>query len=245
MLDEQTRVDLAAAYRLADLFGLNEGIFNHLTVLLPGRDRILSQPIGTHWSEVTASSLLEVDFEGQVMAGSGQVERSTVCIHVPIHRAFEGARCVFHTHMPFASTLTRLEDPRIRPTGQTEIRFWNRIAYDDGYRGLVYDMAEGERLAATLGPRNQVLMLSNHGVLVVGRTVAETFDRLYYLERAAQAQVYAMWTGQPLKEIPPDVIEQTRGQFRDSPLYYGRAGHDLHFDALKRMLDRRNPGYES
>jgi ribulose-5-phosphate 4-epimerase/fuculose-1-phosphate aldolase len=244
-LIEQTRVDLAAAYRLADLFGFNEGIFNHLTVLLPDRGCILTQPIGMHWSEVTASSLLEVDRDGQVLRGEGEVERSTVCIHVPMHKAFDSARCVFHTHMPFASTLTRLRDSRLRPTGQTEIRFWNRIAYDDGYNGLVYDMAEGERLAKLLGPRNHVLMLANHGVVVVGRSVAETFDRLYYLERAAQAQVYAMWTGQELREIPPETIDQTRCQFRDSPLYYGKPGHDLHFDALKRILDRRNPGYES
>jgi ribulose-5-phosphate 4-epimerase/fuculose-1-phosphate aldolase len=187
MPDEQLKVDLAAAY----LFGLNEGTFNHLTVLLPDRGRILSQPIGMHWSEVTASALLKVDFEGQVITGVGQVERSTVCIHVPIHQTFEGARCVF----PFASTLTRLEDPRIRSTGQTEIRFWNRVTYDDGYNGLVYDMAEGRRLASILGSRNQVLMLSNHGVLVVYRIYNETFDRLYYLERATQVQVYAMWTG--------------------------------------------------
>jgi ribulose-5-phosphate 4-epimerase/fuculose-1-phosphate aldolase len=199
----QTRVDLAAAYRLADLFGLNEGIFNHLTVLLPDRGCILSQPIGMHWSEVTASSLLEVDLDGRVVSGEGEVERSTVCIHMPIHRAFEGARCVFHTHMPFASTLTRLRDPRLRPTGQTEIRFWNRIAYDDGYNGLVYDMAEGERLAAILGPRNHVL-----------------------------------------REIPTETIDRTRHQLRESPLYYGKPGHELHFSALKRMLDRRNPGYE-
>ncbi len=242
--DDALRVDLAAAYRLADLHEYNEGIFNHLTVRVPGRDVFLVQPFGMHWSEVTAGSLLEVDFDGRVVAGSGEVERSTFCIHVPIHRAHAHAQCVFHTHMPFASTLARLLDPRILPTGQTELQFLGNVAYDDGYTGLVYDLAEGERLAGLMSPGTRVLMLANHGVVVIGDTVAETYDRLYYLERACRAQVYAMWTGRDLRRIPADVIDHTREQAREGPLYYGRPACELHFDALKRVLQRRNPGFD-
>jgi ribulose-5-phosphate 4-epimerase/fuculose-1-phosphate aldolase len=243
--DEQMRIDLAACYRLADMHAFNEGIFNHLTVLIPERDCFLVQPIGMHWSEVRAADLLEVDFEGKVIRGDGEIELSTFFIHLPIHRAHPGARCVFHTHMPFASTLTRLQHPEILPTGQTEIRFWNRVAYDPEYTGLVYDMEEGKRLAAVLGPDRQVLMLANHGVVVTGASIAETYDRLYYLEQACRAQVYAMWTGRPLKLIPEPVIAHTTRQLKGSPRYGGKPSFDHHFDALKRILDRRSPGYAS
>jgi len=238
------RVDLAAAYRLADLNGYNEGIFNHLTVLVPGRDAFLVQPFGMHWSEVTAGSLLEVDFSGRVIRGEGEVERSTFCIHVPIHRAHPRARCVFHTHMPFASTLMRLADPRIRPLGQTELQFMHQVAYEDEYTGLIFDLEAGERLARQFAASTRVLMLAHHGVIVIGDSVAETYDRLYYLERACRAQVYALWTGQPLREIPANVVAQTLAQVRDPPLYYGRHPSELHFDALKRLLRRQNPGFD-
>jgi ribulose-5-phosphate 4-epimerase/fuculose-1-phosphate aldolase len=179
-----------------------------------------------------------------VVAGSGEVERSTFCIHVPIHRAHEHAQCVFHTHMPFASTLARLLDPRILPTGQTELQFLGNVAYDDGYNGFVFDLGEGERLAGLMDHRTRVLMLANHGVVVIGDTIAETYDRLYYLERACRAQVYAMWTGRELRHIPREVIDHTRAQARSGPLYYGRPACELHFDALKRVLQRRNPGFD-
>jgi ribulose-5-phosphate 4-epimerase/fuculose-1-phosphate aldolase len=244
MTDESIRTDLAAAYRLADLHGYNEGIFNHLTVLVPGESRFLVQPFGMHWSEVTASSLIEVDFEGSVAKGDGEVERSTVCIHVPIHRAYPHARCVFHTHMPFASTLTRLVDSRIAPTGQTELQFLRTVAYDDSYRGLVFDLEEGARLARFFAPETRVLMLANHGVVVIGSTVAETYDRLYYLEQACRSQVYAMWTGRALRELPTEVISNTLRHFADAPTYYGKRASDLHFAALKRILARRCPGFD-
>ena len=119
----QARVDLAAAHRLAVMHGFNEGIFNHLTLAVPGRtDRYYQIPFGMHWSEVTASCFMEVGIDdGTVQAGAGDVERSGYCIHAPIHRLLPHAAAVFHTHMPYASALTRLEDPRIQEIGQTEV----------------------------------------------------------------------------------------------------------------------------
>jgi len=242
--DDGLRVDLAAAYRLADMHGYNEGIFNHLTVLNARRDAFFVQPFGMHWSEVTAGSLLEVDAEGRVVGGDGEVERSTFCIHLPIHRAHPHARCVFHTHMPFASTLMRLADPQLLAIGQTELQFQRMVAYDEAYTGLVYDLDAGARLASLFAPATRVLMLANHGVIVIGDSVAETYDRLYYLEQACRAQVYALWTGRALREIPTAVIERTLAQMSDPPLYYGRPASALHFDALKRVLARRNPGFD-
>jgi ribulose-5-phosphate 4-epimerase/fuculose-1-phosphate aldolase len=239
----QARVDLAAAHRLAEIQGFSEGIFNHLTFAIPGGDRYLQIPFGLHWSEVTASCFMEVGHDGQVPSGIGEIEQSAYCIHAPIHRLIPSAACALHTHMPFASALTRLADPRIHAIGQTEIGFLDCIAYDAEYTGLALDPAEGERLAGVLGPKNKVLFMANHGVLVVGETVAEAYDRLYYLERACQVQLYAMWTGRALKQVPPAVVEHTLNQYATPATYRGRPAWEHHFAALKRLLDRREPGY--
>lgn len=240
----QARVDLAAAHRLAVMHGFHEGIFNHLTLTVPGtNDRYYQIPFGLHWSEVTASCFMEVGYDGRVLRGSGEVERSCYAIHAPIHRKVPRAACVMHTHMPFASALTRLEDPRIKPIGQTEVGMMDRIAYDVDYQGPAFDPEEGERLADLFGDKT-VLFMGNHGVATIGRTVAEAYDLLYYTERAAQVQLYAMWTGQPLKEMPRDVIERTKRDFSAQKLERGRPC-DYHFEALKRILDRREPDYKS
>jgi ribulose-5-phosphate 4-epimerase/fuculose-1-phosphate aldolase len=229
----QARVDLAAAHRLADRQGFSEGIFNHFTLAVPGtNDRYWQIPFGLHWSEVTASCLLEVGYDGRLLSGTGDIERSAFCIHAPIHRLIPSAACVLHTHMPFASALTRLDEPRIEAIGQTEIGLLDCVAYDDKYTGLALDPAEGERLAGVLGPTNKVLFMANHGVLVVGETVAEAYDRLYYLERACQVQLYAMWTGRKLKYVPPPVVEHTFRQYAASPSYQGKPSWEHHFAAL-------------
>ena len=239
----QARIDLAAAHRLAVEHGFNEGIFNHLTLAVPGTsDRYYQIPFGLHWSEVTASSFMEIGYDGTLKAGTGEVERSCYCIHAPIHRLAPHGACVMHTHMPFASALTRLKDPRILPIGQTEIGVMMDTAYDSLYTGPAFDPAEGERLVDALGDKS-ILLMANHGALTVGTTVAEAYDRLYYLERVAQVQLYAMWTGQPLNPLPQDVIDQTIEGFKSAPKYAGKSNAAYHFEALKRILDRREPDY--
>ena len=240
----QARVDLAAAHRLAAMHGLNEGIFNHLTLRVPGTDdRYYQIPFGLHWSEITATCVMEVGYNGERLAGDGEIEQSCYCIHAPIHRLLPDAAAVFHTHMPFASALTRLEDPRILPIGQTELGTAVHTAYDDAYAGPAFDPAEGERLAGALGDKS-VLMMANHGALVVGRSVAEAYDRLYYVERVAQVQLYAMWTGRKLKHLPQNVIETTMAEFRTPHSYGGIPNCERHFAALKRILDRKEPDYK-
>jgi ribulose-5-phosphate 4-epimerase/fuculose-1-phosphate aldolase len=240
----QARVDLAAAHRLACMHGFNEGIFNHLTYVVPGRsDRYYQIPFGTHWSEVTASCFMEVGIDdGEVKRGEGDVERSCYCIHAPIHKALPQARAVFHTHMPYASALTRLEDPRIKEIGQTEVGMSGKIAYDDEYTGPAFDPAEGARLAKVIGDKT-ILFMANHGISTVGESVADAYDKLYYIERAAQVQIYAMWTGQPLKKLPEPVVEKTRQEMRGNSFYLGLSPAERHFAALKRILDRKEPDY--
>lgn len=244
--EAQARVDLAAAHRIAVRHGFNEGIFNHLTFVVPGRsDRYYQIPFGMHWSEVTASSLMEVGIgDGKVKRGEGEVERSCYCIHAPIHAALPHAKAVFHTHMPFASALTRLEDPRIKEIGQTEVGLMGKIAYDDLYTGPAVEPEEGERLARVIGDKT-ILFMANHGISTMGKTIAEAYDRLYYVERAAQVQIYAMWTGQPLKQLPEPVVQKTMRDISGASFYEGPSPAKRHFDALRRILDREEQDYAS
>lgn len=240
----QARIDLAAAHRLAVRDGFNEGIFNHFTLRVPGTtDRYYQIPFGLHWAEVTASCFMEVGYDGAVRAGEGHVERSCYCIHAPMHRLLPDAAAVFHTHMPYTSALARLEDPQILPIGQTELGTLMQTAYDDIYTGPAFDPAEGERLAGVIGA-STVLIMANHGVATVGRTVAEAYDRLYYMERVAQVQLFAMWTGRPLKHLPAEVVDHTISTYRSTaPKYDGKSNAEWHFAALKRLLDRKEPDY--
>jgi ribulose-5-phosphate 4-epimerase/fuculose-1-phosphate aldolase len=237
----QARIDLAAAHRAAVMHGFHEGIFNHLTLVVPGKpDRYYQIPFGMHWSEVKASSFMEVGIgDGKVKRGAGDVEASCYCIHAPIHKTLPHAKAVFHTHMPYASALTRLEDPRIKEIGQTEVLLMNAIAYDDNYTGPAFEPEEGRRLAGIIGDKT-ILFMANHGISTVGATVAEAYDRLYYVERAAQVQIYAMWTGQRLKQLPDPVVEVTKSG--SGPVYDPNPS-ERHFEALKRILDRREPDY--
>jgi ribulose-5-phosphate 4-epimerase/fuculose-1-phosphate aldolase len=237
----QARIDLAAALRLAVINGIHEGIDNHFTLATPGNsESFLLNPYGLHWSEVRASDLLEVDFDGNLLSGTGIPDRTAVCIHGPIHR--RGFACVLHTHMPFATALTQLEDMTVEMVGQNALGFHGDIAYDEAYDGLALDTSEGERMAEIMG-KCPVLMLANHGVIVCGQSVAEAFNSLYFLERACQTQILAMSTGRPMRRVPPEVAEKTRRQISHMQLPAGQNIYDYHFAALKRLLDRREPDY--
>ncbi len=239
----RAKIDLAACHRLAVRFGLNEGIDNHLTLLVPGfADRFYLAPFGLHWSEVRAGEFLEVGFDGRLHGGRGPVEDTALYIHLPVHRLEPRAHCVLHTHMPYATALCMLENPRLEMAVQSALTFYDDISYDADYNGLAFSEAEGERLAHALGGKS-VLMMRNHGVLVVGATVPQAFERLYFLERACQAQVLALSTGRALRPIPDAVARATVEQFHTGAAVGGLDRADLHFAALKRLLDRSEPDY--
>src|SRR6185503_5567507 len=236
--ERAARMDLAAAFRLAVRMDLHEGVCNHFTLMLPDGKRFLLNSYGLHWSEVTASNLLALDGDGNVLGGAGEIEKTAFYIHSRIHLANPRAKCVLHTHMPYATALTLLEDGRLEMVEQNALRFHDDIAYDDTYNGLVVDPAEGDRLARVLGTK-RVMFLANHGVIVVGPTVAEAFDALYYLERACRLQVLARATGLPFKKVRSEVVRETyRMILADTPKYA-----EAHFTALKRILDREEPSY--
>jgi ribulose-5-phosphate 4-epimerase/fuculose-1-phosphate aldolase len=241
-IERAARVDLAAAFRLAVRLDLHEGVCNHFSVMLPripsGERRFLLNRYGLHWSEVSASNLLALDPEGRVLGSEGEYEKTAFWIHSRIHVAHPHAACVLHTHMPHATALTLLEDGRLEMIEQNALRFHDDVAYDATYNGLVVDRAEGDRLARVLGAK-RVLFLASHGVIVVGASVAEAFDALYYLERACRLQVLARMMGGKRRAVRADIVERTSGMLReDAPKYAG-----AHFEALKRILDREEPAY--
>jgi ribulose-5-phosphate 4-epimerase/fuculose-1-phosphate aldolase len=237
----QAKIDLAAAHRLAVLHELEEGIDNHFTVTVPGfDDRYLIMPFGLHWSEARASDVIVFDEAGDTLEGEGEVELSAQCIHAPIHR-ITGARVVFHTHQTWALALNMLEENRLVPASQTAAFFHGRVGYDDHYTGTADTLAEGERLARLVG-QNRVVFMKNHGVLVVGETVAQAYRRLYLLERVCRAQVLAMSTGRPLAVLDDAVVAQVQAPPEHDRHTRGERER-LYFEAMKRVLDRELPGY--
>ena len=237
----QAKVHLAAALRLAVLDGLEEGIDNHFTMIVPGRtDQYLLLPYGLHWSEARASDMLVFNDAGETLEGKGLVELSAQCIHAPLHR-ITGAKVVLHTHQPWATALNMLKNNRLLAASQTAAFFHNRIAYDDHYTGLAKTMDEGERLAALLQDK-QVMFLKNHGVVTVGNTVAQAYRRLYTLEKACQTQVLAMGTGETLEVMSEQVVAEVL-QRSPNDRHPVSERERLYFEAMMRVLDRVNPGY--
>ena len=235
----QARVDLAACFRMASRLGFHEGICNHLSAMVPGSDSLfLVNPYGWGFHEVTASRLLVCDFEGRVVAGEGEPEATAFYIHARVHKALPRARAAFHTHMPNATAMTMVEGPPLVWAGQTALKFLGRVVVDEDYNGLALDEAEGDRIAASMGEADVVFM-RNHGVMVVGPTIAEVWDDLYYLERACEVQRLAMSTGRVLKPVTPDVAEATARQMRLGD----RESARLHLESIKRTLDTDSPEY--
>ena len=237
----EARVHLAAALRLAVLHELEEGIDNHFTMTVPGRDgQYLILPYGLHWSEAKASDMIVFDEQGRVLEGSGMLELSAQCIHAPLHR-LTGARVVLHTHQTWAMALNMLQDNRLLPASQTAAFFMGQIAYDDDYTGLAATLDEGERLAAAMLGK-PIVFMKNHGVLVTGDTVAQAYRRLYRLERVCRNQVLAMGTGRPLQVLPDEIVARVQTPSPDDR--HSRAARErLFFEAMMRVLDRELPGY--
>jgi ribulose-5-phosphate 4-epimerase/fuculose-1-phosphate aldolase len=235
----QARVDLAACFRMAARLGMHEGICNHLSFVVPGReDLFLVNPYGYAFSEVTASRLLICDFHGHVVAGEGVPEATAFYIHARVHMHKPRAKAAFHTHMPNATALAMLEGPPLVWAGQTALKFYGRTLVDEEYNGLALDEAEGDRIAASLGDADIVFM-KNHGVMVLGPSIAEAWDDLYYLERACEVQRLAMTTGRPLKPVPKALAEKTYAQMREGD----RESARLHLESIKRILTKEEPGF--
>lgn len=235
----EARVDLAACFRAAARLGLQEGICNHLSAMVPGRDDLfLVNPYGYGFAEITASRLLICDFDGCVVAGEGVPEATAFYIHARVHKRVPRARVAFHTHMPNATALAMVEGPPLAWAGQTALKFYGRTVVDERYNGLALDNEEGDRIVAAIGDADVVFMRS-HGVMVLGASIAEAWDDLYYLERACEVQRLAESTGRPLVPVPDALAALTYRQMREGD----RESARLHLESVKRILDREAPDF--
>jgi len=234
------RIDLAATLRWAARLGYQQGVCNHFSLLAPHSDALfLVNPEGYFWSEITASSLLLCDLDGTIVEGTGTVELSAFSLHAPIHRRNKAAKAVLHTHSPYATALCLIRDARVEPVFLPGFQFFGKIAYDDDCHGAAFSVEEGEREAGILADNN-VLMMRNHGPLVVGPTIAAAFDRLYYLEHTCQRQILAMSAGRPLQHVTETIAAALASQV---PVFDAYA--EKHLTAIKRVLDREEPDYSS
>jgi ribulose-5-phosphate 4-epimerase/fuculose-1-phosphate aldolase len=239
----QARIDLAAAHRLTVMDGMHEGTWNHYSVIVPdGSGRMLVTPAAWHWKMVTASSLLVIDRDGKRVEGEGEYDPSAYFIHYPIHRARPDAVCILHAHPPYATALAMVEGGRLEMADQNTLGMYDRIAYFDIWDGYVLDLDHGQRLAEVLGDK-RVLFLANHGVVVVGPSVAAAYSDLYKLERACMLQHHALSMGGKLRPMPPELASQIPA-FLDKE-GYGPAGSykEAYFAAMKRLLDVEQPSY--
>ena len=237
------RVDLAAAYRLIALYGWDDLIFTHLSARVPGPEHhFLINPYHLMFEEMTASALVKIDVDGnKVMDVPDPVNRAGFVIHSAIHGAREDAQAVMHLHTPYGQAVSAMAEGLL-PHTQTAMIAAHDVAYHD-YEGVATDLEERERLVADLGTKN-AMILRNHGTLAVGETVADCFLRLYFLERACEAQVHMLSAGRNGLNTPPQGVE---GKVKEQSSGVGMAmlARGLAWPALKRKLDRVNPGYDA
>lgn len=238
--EAELREDLAAAFRLAARENLHEGIANHFSVLLPDGEHFLLNPFGLHFEEITASSLIVLNLAGEVVRGDGEASAAARNIHAPLHRHLPHARAIFHTHQPFATSLTMLDGGRLQFALQATCRFFGRVAYDSDYSGLALDEDTALRVVHTVGEA-EVLFLGNHGVVTIAPSIDQAWDDLYFLERAAMTQVHAMSTGVPLRLLDDDVIAKSSGQAAYERFVLGYV--QRHFAAGRRLLDNSGSDY--
>lgn len=236
----QARVELAACFQLAARHGLEEGICNHFSAVVPGHDDLFFvNPYGYAFGEIHASRLLVCDVDGHVVDGEGKPEATAFYIHARLHRLMPRVKAAFHTHMPNATALCLLEGPPLLWLGQTALKFYGRTAVDEQYNGLALNESEGDRIAAAMGDAD-IVFLKNHGVMVAGASIAEAWDDLYYLERAAEVQLKAMSSNRALKPVPHDIAQRTYEQMRLGDKESARA----HLDSGMRELRRHGIAFD-
>jgi ribulose-5-phosphate 4-epimerase/fuculose-1-phosphate aldolase len=255
-----TRVNLAACYRLVALYGMTDLVYNHITARVPGSDaHVLINPYGMLYDEITASSLIKIDLEGRTVLQPDHdysVNAAGYVIHSAVHSARHDAHCVIHTHTRAGTAVSALADG-LMPLSQTAMRFADQLAYHD-YEGPAFNRGERERLVADLGDKN-AMILRNHGLLVCAASIPQAFNLIYWLEQACRIQIDILSCGRPLKLPASDVVVDTSealsgaeitldNESKTNPHVAPAAGQPtgyglLEWPALRRRLDRLDPSY--
>jgi len=238
----QARVDLAASYRLAHLYGWTSTlIYNHISARVPGPDHhFLLNPFGLRWDEVTASNLVKIDLEGNILDDTPyKINNAGYTIHSAIHAAREDAMCVIHTHTEAGMALSALDDGLIY-TNQDAMMFYGHTAYHD-FEGIALDLTERERLVEDLGD-NKVMILRNHGLLTTGNSVGDAWVQMYFLEKVCSAQLTllsaAAASGQKIRYPSEEVCAHTAKQYDDN------GTGEREWPALVRQLDDVTTDYK-
>ncbi len=233
------RLDLAAAFRFTARLNMHEAVANHFSLAVnKSGSKFLLNPIGKHFSEISASDLILIDANNKdTMNHQDAPDPTAWAIHSALHRNNPQARCILHAHPQYATILSSLDDKEMKPIDQNTMRFYDRVSIDRDYSGMGLGK-EAERLSTLLGD-NPVLMMGNHGVLTAARTVASAFDELYYFERSCQTLIGAYQTGKKIHVVSDKVAKKTAQQWIDYD------ASDLHFAALKRILDKEEPDYKN
>lgn len=237
----ETRVQLAACYRLVARYRMTDLIYTHISARVPGtEDQFLLNPYGLMFEEITASSLVKIDLEGrQIEDGPYGVNAAGFTIHSAIHAARHDVFCVLHTHTR-AGMAVSCQKQGLLPLNQIALAYYNRLAYHD-YEGIALDLDERPRLVANLGDKRS-MVLRNHGLLTAGRTIPEAFSLMFYLERACEVQIAALAGGSELIIPPPEVCAKAALQNQmenDAPC------GDREWEAHMRMLDREDQSYRN
>jgi ribulose-5-phosphate 4-epimerase/fuculose-1-phosphate aldolase len=234
------RVDLAAAFRWTVHLNMHEAVANHFSLAVnPEGTQFLINPNGRHFARIKASDLVLIDAnDATTMARPDAPDPTAWGLHGAVHRACPHARCVLHVHSIHATVLASLADSRLPAIDQNSAMFFDRHVVDDHYGGMAFE-AEGARCAAMLeDPKITTMIMGNHGVLIIGRDVADAFNRLYYFERAAETYIRALQTGRPLRVLPDAVAEKTAQEWEAYPGFA-----EAHLHEVKAMLDEAGSDY--
>jgi ribulose-5-phosphate 4-epimerase/fuculose-1-phosphate aldolase len=219
---------------------MHEGVANHFSFAInDDGTQFLMNPNQMHFGRIKASDMIEVDAnDPDTLEGPNAPDPTAWGLHGGIHRHCPHARCAMHVHSIYATVLATLKDSRLLPIDQNCATFFNRYVIDDHYGGLAFE-EEGERCAGLLSdPKQKVMIMGNHGIMIIGATVAETFNRLYYFERAAETYIRALQTGQPLRILSDDIAEKTASELEDYP-----EQDERHLAELKAILDEEGSNY--
>lgn len=236
----QERVDMAAAFRWTVRLNMHEAVANHFSLSVnEDGTQFLMNPNQKHFARIKASDLLFLDANDPSTMDSPDAPDPTAWgLHGSLHRLCPHARCAMHVHSIHATVLASLADSRLLPIDQNTAIFFNRYAIDESYGGLAFE-EEGKRCAELLAdPKKKVLIMGNHGVMVIGDTVAETFNRMFYFERAAETYIRALQTGQPLRVLSDEIAEKTAQEIEGYPEQDAR-----HLAELKAILDEEGSDY--
>ncbi|MDB2561804.1 class II aldolase and adducin N-terminal domain-containing protein [Amylibacter sp.] len=234
------RKDLAAAFRWTARLNMHEAVANHFSLAINADgSEFLINPNQMHFSKIKASDLLVIDAnDPETLEGPNAPDITAWGLHSAIHRHCPHARCAMHVHPMFSTVLASLADSRLLPIDQNTATFFNRYVIDNSYGGLALE-EEGERCAQLLqDPKKTVMIMGNHGIMVIGKSVAETFNRMYYFERAAETYIRALQTGQKLRILSNTIAEKTASEVDQYP-----EQSDRHLAELKEILDSEHSDY--